>query len=575
MVWSQVYDPMNNAWLSTALAAVPVVVLLGGLAFLRLSAHVAAIAGLVAALLIAIFVYGMPAQMAGAAALYGALFGLLPIGWIVLNILFLYQLTRDKGYFKVLQDSIAGVTEDRRVQLLLIAFAFGAFFEGAAGFGTPVAVTGAILIGLGFSPLAASGLSLIANTAPVAFGALGTPIIALAAVTGLDLLQLSAMVGRQLPFFSLLVPFWLVWAFAGWRGMMEIWPAILVTGVSFAVPQFLISNYHGPWLVDVGAAIISMVCLTLFLRIWKPRTIWRPTALKARSNAGDGATTLVLQKYDRATIIRGWVPWLVLSVFVFLWGVPQVKDLLNGSTRKVEMVDGVTKETKVPYAWDGITKLDFPVAGLNDRVEKVPPVVAKAHTETAVFSLNWLSATGSGILLAAILAGIYMKYSVGDLFRKYWETIKLVKFSLLTIAAMLALGFTTRYSGTDATLGLAFAHTGVLYPFFGTMLGWLGVALTGSDTASNVLFGGLQKVTSEQLGLNPNLMTAANSSGGVMGKMIDAQSIVVASAATRWYGHESDILRYVFFHSLVLAMLVGGLVMLQAYVFPFMQIWPH
>jgi lactate permease len=578
MVWSQVYDPMNNAVLSTVLATIPVVVLLGGLAFFRLSAHVAALAGLASALIIAIFIYGMPAQMAGASAMYGALFGLLPIGWIVLNIIFLYQLTKDKGYFKVMQDSIAGVTEDRRLQLLLIAFAFGAFFEGAAGFGTPVAVTGAILIGLGFSPLAASGLSLIANTAPVAYGALGTPIMALAAVTGLDLLELSAMVGRQLPFFSLLVPFWLIWAFAGWRGMKEIWPAILVTGVSFAIPQFLISNYHGPWLVDVGAAIISMICLVLFLRVWTPKTIWRTTALKGRDNdvATDASAAMQLTKHDRATVIRAWVPWLVLSVFVFLWGVPQIKDLLNGSTKKVEMVDGVKKETKVPYAWDGMTKLDFPVVGLHDQVEKVPPVVAKAHTEKAVFSLNWLSATGSGILLAALLAGLYMRYSPGEILRKYWDTIKLVKFSLLTIAAMLALGFTTRYSGTDATMGLAFAHTGVLYPFFGTMLGWLGVALTGSDTASNVLFGGLQKITSEQLELNPNLMAAANSSGGVMGKMIDAQSIVVASTATRWYGHEGDILRYVFMHSVVLAMLVGGLVMLQAYVYPFtlLQIWP-
>lgn len=576
MIWSQVYDPMNNAVLSTVLAAIPVVVLLGGLAFLHLSAHVAAIAGLISALVIAIFVYGMPAEMATAAAGYGALFGLLPIGWIVLNIIFLYQLTKDKGYFKILQDSIAGVTEDRRLQLLLIAFAFGAFFEGAAGFGTPVAVTGAILIGLGFSPLAASGLSLIANTAPVAYGALGTPIIALSAVTGLDLLQLSGMVGRQLPFFSLLVPFWLIWAFAGWKGMKEIWPAILVTGVSFAIPQFLISNYHGPWLVDVGAAIISMICLTLFLKVWKPRTIWRTTALKGRSDqAPADAPAMQLEKHDRATVIRAWVPWIMLSVFVFLWGVPQVKDILNGATKQVEIVDGVKKETRVPYAWDGVTKVDIPVPYLHEKVEKVPPVVAKAHTEKAVYSINWLSATGSGILLAALLAGFYMRYSVGELFRKYWETIKLVKFSLLTIAAMLALGFTTRYSGTDATMGLAFAHTGPLYPFFGTMLGWLGVALTGSDTASNVLFGGLQRITSEQLGLNPNLMAAANSSGGVMGKMIDAQSIVVASTATRWYGHEGDILRYVFMHSLVLAMLVGGLVMLQAYVFPWMQILPH
>lgn len=584
MVWSQVYDPLDNAVLSTVVAAIPVLVLLGGLAFLRLSAHVAALLGLASALLIAIFVYGMPAQMAGASAMYGAFFGLLPIGWIVLNIIFLYQLTRDKGYFKILQESIAGVTEDRRLQLLLIAFAFGAFFEGAAGFGTPVAVTGAILIGLGFSPLAASGLSLIANTAPVAYGALGTPIIALAAVTGLDLFQLSAMVGRQLPFFSLLVPFWLVWAFAGWRGMKEIWPAILVTGVSFAIPQFLISNYHGPWLVDIGAAIVSMACLTAFLRIWKPKTVWKTTALKGHEKDSgtveNGAGNMQPVRHDRATVVRAWVPWIVLSVFVFLWGVPQVRGFLNGSyavTKVEQTATGPVKtEQKKVYPWDGITKLDFKVTGLNELVEKVPPVVAKAHTEKAVYSLNWLSATGSGILLAALLAGLYMRYSLGEMLRKYWETLKLVKFSLLTIAAMLALGFTTRYSGTDVTLGLAFAHTGAMYPFFGTMLGWLGVALTGSDTASNVLFGGLQKVTSEQLGLNPNLMAAANSSGGVMGKMIDAQSIVVASTATRWYGHEGDILRYVFFHSVVLAMLVGSLVMLQAYVYPFtlLQIMP-
>jgi lactate permease len=584
MVWSQVYDPLDNAVLSTVVAAIPVLVLLGGLAFLRLSAHVAALLGLVSALIIAIFVYGMPAQMAGASAMYGAFFGLLPIGWIVLNIIFLYQLTRDKGYFKIMQDSIAGVTEDRRLQLLLIAFAFGAFFEGAAGFGTPVAVTGAILIGLGFSPLAASGLSLIANTAPVAYGALGTPIIALAAVTGLDLFQLSAMVGRQLPFFSLLVPFWLVWAFAGWRGMKEVWPAILVTGVSFAIPQFLISNYHGPWLVDVGAAIVSMACLTAFLRIWKPNNVWKTTALKGHEKdsgtADGGAGNMKPVRHDRGTVVRAWVPWIVLSVFVFLWGVPQVRGFLNGSysiTKVEQTASGPVKtEEKKVYPWNGITKLDYKVAGLNELVEKVPPVVAKAHTEKAVYSLNWLSATGSGILLAALLAGLYMRYSFGDLLRKYWQTLNLVKFSLLTIAAMLALGFTTRYSGTDATMGLAFAYTGAMYPFFGTMLGWLGVALTGSDTASNVLFGGLQKVTSEQLGLNPNLMASANSSGGVMGKMIDAQSIVVASTATRWYGHEGDILRYVFFHSVVLAMLVGGLVMLQAYVYPFtlLQIFP-
>jgi lactate permease len=576
MVWQQVYYPLNP-WLSTLLAAVPVVVLLGSLAFFRIAAHWAAILGLLSALLVAVLVYGMPASMAGEAAFLGGLFGLLPIGWIVLNIIFLYQLTKDKGYFQVLQDSIANVSEDRRLQLLLIAFAFGAFFEGAAGFGTPVAVTGAILIGLGFSPLAASGLSLIANTAPVAYGALGTPIITLAKVTGLDEMALSAMVGRQLPFFSLLVPFWLIWAFSGWRGVKGIWPAILVTGITFAIPQFIISNFHGPMLVDVGSAIISMACLTLFLKFWKPKEIWRTTALKGHDKDSGSAdvATHGFEKHPRGLILRAWTPWLILTVFVFAWGFPQVKNILNGQSVTVTMVDGVKREIKESFAWNGISKVDFPIAGLNDLVEKVPPVVAKPTKEKAVYTLNWLSATGSGILLAAILAGLFMGYSVGGLFKKYWQTIVLVRFSLITIAAMLALGFVTRYSGTDATLGLAFAYTGVLYPFFGTMLGWLGVALTGSDTASNVLFGGLQRITSEQLGLSPVLMASANSSGGVMGKMIDAQSIVVASTATRWYGHEGDILRYVFWHSIVLAALVGLVVTLQAYVPPFTEMVVH
>ena len=554
MVWSQVYDPLHNMLLSTVVAAIPLVVLLGALAFFRIKAHWAAVLGLISALIVTIFAYGMPAPMAGLAVLNGALYGLLPIGWIILNIIFLYRLTEESGSFKVLQDSIARISEDRRLQLLLIAFSFGAFFEGAAGFGTPVAVTGALLIGLGFSPLAASGLALIANTAPVAFGALGAPIIALAAVTGLDLMQLSAMVGRQLPFFSILVPFWLIWAFAGWRGMLEIWPAILVAGVSFAVPQFLVSNYHGPWLVDVVSAMISMACLTLFLRVWRPGTIWTSTALTGRGApaavspaVGARASNPVpAAQHDRKAVLAAWIPWLILTVFVFLWGVPELRKVL-----------------------DSVSVLRFPIEGLNNMIERVPPVVAKAQKEPAVYVLNWLSATGSGILLAAIIAGFFMKYSPLGLARLYWKTIVRVRYSLLTISAMLALGFLTRYSGTDATMGLAFATAGVFYPFFGAMLGWLGVAVTGSDTASNVLFGGLQKITAEQLGLNPLLMAAANSSGGVMGKMIDAQSIVVASTATQWFGHEGEILRYVFFHSLALAALVGLLVTAQAYLYPF------
>jgi lactate permease len=553
MVWSQVYDPLNNAWISTAVAALPVIVLLGALGIFRVKAHVAALLGLAVSLASAILIFGMPASMAAKTALLGAAFGLLPIGWIILNIIFLYRLTERLGLFKVLQDSISGITDDRRLQLLLIAFCFGAFFEGAAGFGTPVAVTGAILIGLGFAPLAASGLSLIANTAPVAYGALGSPVLALAAVTGLPLLDLSAMIGRQLPVFSMIVPFWLIVAFAGWRGTLQIWPAILVAGVSFAIPQFLVSNFHGPWLVDVVASLVSMASLTLFLKCWQPVTIWTTLdrhAVAAHS-AGAAATreaTAVPAKpnHPPAQVRRAWLPWIILSVIVFVWGLPAVKAFL-----------------------DGISIFRFPIDGLNNMIQRVPPVVAKPHAEAAVYIFNWLSMTGTGILISALIAGKLIGASFRTMVEVYWETLIRVRYSLLTIAAMLALGYTTRYSGLDATLGLAFAHTGILYPFFGTLLGWIGVALTGSDTASNVLFGSLQRISSEQLGLNPILMGAANSSGGVMGKMIDAQSIVVAATATNFHGQEGVILRYVFFHSIALACLVGVLVTLQAYVWPF------
>jgi len=530
-MWPQNYSPLGSATLSTLAAAVPLLVLLGLLGARRVRAHVAALLALAMALLVATAVIKMPAAMAAKAALLGAAYGFFPIGWIILNVIFLYHLANDRGLFAPLQQRIVRITSDRRLQLLLIAFCFGAFFEGAAGFGTPVAVTGAILIGLGFPPLEASALSLIANTAPVAFGALGTPIIALQGVTSIDLHALSAMVGRQLPIFSLIVPFWLVWAYAGFRRTLEIWPALLVAGVSFAVPQFLVSNFHGPWLVDIVASVTSMVCLTGFLRVWKGgnRAAQAPQRNKT-AEAGPG--------------ISPWLPWIVLSVVVFLWGLPNVKARL-----------------------DAISAPRFAIPGLDRLVQRVPPVVARATAEPAVFNLNWLSATGTAILIAALISGLVLRYRPRELLRQYGRTLVLVRHSLLTIAAMLALGYTTRYSGEDAILGLAFAHAGVLYPFFGTLLGWLGVALTGSDTSSNVLFGSLQRVTAERLGLSPTLMAAANSSGGVMGKMIDAQSIVVASTATRWYGHEWRILRYVFFHSLALATLVGILVLLQQYVF--------
>ena len=543
--WQQNYDPTGHWQLSTLLAALPVIVLLGTLAIMHVQAHNAALLGLATSILIASGVFHMPAKLAAKTTLYGAAFGFLPIGWIILNVIFMYQLTTDTGRFKVLQESLMGITQDRRLQLLLIAFSFGAFFEGAAGFGTPVAVTAAILIGLGFEPLQASGLSLIANTAPVAYGALGTPIVALAGVTGLDLKELGAQAGRILPFFSVLVPFWLMWAFAGFSGMVEIWPAILIAGVFFAIPQYLMSNFHGPWLVDVVAAVISMLALIGFLMVWHPKRV------RGFEHEGDRAAR-GSHGYRRGEVVSAWVPWGILSILVFCWGLPSVK-----------------------VALDKLSIYKYAIAGLDKVVQRMPPVVPKPSGEAAVYVFNWLSATGTGILIAAIISGLVMGCSLGMLFKTYLKTIKKVRFSLLTISAMMAIGFMTRYGGLDATMGLAFARTGVLYPFFGTMLGWLGVALTGSDTASNVLFGSLQKITAQQIGLSPVLMSGANSCGGVMGKMIDAQSIVVASTATEWYGHEGDILRYVFFHSIALAALVGVLVTLQAYVYPFTRLVHH
>ncbi|MBR1201009.1 L-lactate permease [Bradyrhizobium sp. AUGA SZCCT0240] len=548
-MWDQVYNPLGNATLSTLAAAVPVVTLLVLIASGKVKAHIAAIIALIVANIVTIAIYHMPAGMSVRASLLGVVVGFFPIGWIVLNVIFLYRITVETGRFELLKRAIGGVTNDRCLQLLLIAFAFGAFFEGASGFGTPVAITGAVLIGLGFSPLAASGLSLIANTAPVAYGALGTPIQGLAQVTGLDPYVLGAMVGRQLPLFSLIVPFWVVWAFAGWKGMKEVWPAILVTGVSFAIPQFVISNYINPWIVDIGASLISMGCLILFLKVWQPRELWLSPALRGKDESA--ATMTTPKPMDRTPLTQGelWsalLPWIIVCVVMLIWGNGGFKAWANAS-----------------FVWK------YQVPELHNLINKVPPVAARPTPEAALFDFTYLSFTGTGMLIAAIISGFLMSFSPAKMIAEYGRTIKLCAISLITISAMLAIGTLTRLSGVDATLGLAFAATGVLYPFFGTLLGWLGVALTGSDTASNVLFGNLQRITSEQLGLSPILMAAANSSGGVMGKMIDAQSIVVASTATNWYGHEGSILRYVFLHSIVLACLVGGLVTLQAYVHPF------
>lgn len=542
MTWSQNYAPVGGIGTSALIAAIPVVVLLGLLALWHVRAHIAAIIALCMAGAIAIFVYGMPAQLMLAAAGFGAAFGLLPIGWLILNAIFIYQLSVETGQFAVLQKQIAGISGDRRIQALMLAFSFGAFIEGAAGFGAPVAISGALMIGLGFKPLEAAKLALIGNTAPVAFGSLGIPLTTLSQVTGIDVMPLSAMVGRQLPFFSLIVPFWLIAAQAGWRGMLAVWPACLVAGGSFGVMQFIISNYHGPWLVDIVSAAVSMLSIVILMRFWRPKveSINEGSAAPATENAVTAPTAPPPWK--------AWIPWLFLSGFVFLWGLTPVKNQLN--------------------AWYAP---QIPVPQLHNAVIKVPPVAPAPTPEKAVFSLNLLSVTGTALLLAGIASVIALKVNFGRALRIYGQTLMRVRISLLTISVMMALGYTTRFSGTDTTMGLAMAGTGVLFPFFSPIIGWLGVALTGSDTSSNVLFGNLQKVSAEHLGFSPILMCSSNSSGGVMGKMIDAQSIVVASVATG--GHPESpsagtILRSVFWHSIALALLVGVLVMVQAYVFP-------
>jgi lactate permease len=555
MDWVQVYDPCGSPFWSTVLASLPIMALLGLLAS-GVDAPKSALAGLILALFVSIFGFGMPAVSALASALYGACFGLLPIGWIVVAAVFLFHLTVMGGQFDVVKRSVAALSPDRRVQALLIAFCFGTFIEGAAGFGTPVAICSALMIGLGFSPLYAAGLALIANTSPVAFGALGTPIITLAKVSGLDEMALSQMAGRQLPLFSLIIPAWLVAVMSGWRGVLGCLPAILVCGGTFAFLQFVVSNFHGPALVDVVGGLGSLIVLALMLRFWQPRTIWRfPNEPVTATVPAHPLTT------DK--IIYAWMPWVFLSVFVFMWG--SLKEPLNGGG------------DFQPNALAGYTKFSFPVPGLHNRIYRAAPVAYVADgadraavAEKAVFEIPWLGTTGTGIFLAAILSAFWLRIPVNEFFRQFGVTVWEMRWALFTIAAMLALAFTTKYGGSDATMGLAFTRTGSLYPFFAPLLGWLGVALTGSDTSSNALFGSLQRITAEQLGLNPTLIVASNSTGGVMGKMIDAQSIVVAAVATEQKGGEGAILRFVFLHSVVLAAFVGVLTMLQAYVMTWM-----
>jgi lactate permease len=536
-MWSQNYSPLPGVIPSALLSALPVLSLLFMLGAANMRAHKAAAVSLGIAVALAVAGFGMPVPLALAAAGFGAVFGLFPIGWIVLNAMFIYQISVETGQFEALKAQIARISDDQRIQTLIIAFCFGAFIEGCAGFGAPVAITAAMLIGVGFKPLESATLALIGNTAPVAFGSVGIPITTLHSITGLDLHQLSAMTGRQLPFFSLLIPFWLVGVKAGFRGMLQVWPACLTCGASFAFTQFAVSNYHGPWLVDTASALCAMFALGVQLKFGGASGRKMPES----TNLFSGFSMKAL---------KPWLPWILLSLFVALWSIPGWRNWLNS-----------------------LSSPRFALPWLHLGIQKMPPVAAAPEPEKAEFIFNWLSATGTALLFAGVCAGSALGIPFRGMSVIYRRTFLRLRVSLVTIVLMLAIGFTTRYSGTDTVIGLAFAETGTWFPFFSPLLGWLGVALTGSDTSSNVLFGNLQKTTAQQIDVSPILTCAANTSGGVMGKMIDAQSIVVAGTATSGSGMEVDagtILRSVFFHSLVLALLVGVLVWMQAYLLPWM-----
>jgi len=554
VTWTQVYDPFGHWWLSTLVAAIPILILLTLLAGFRVRPHLCAMAGAAAAVIIAIVAFGMPARLAVISFLYGGAFGFLKIVWIVIAAVFLYDISVDTGQFEIMKLSIAAITPDRRLQVLLVAFAFGAFLEGAAGFGAPVAIAGAFMIGLGFRPFQAAVLNLIANTAPVAWGAIGTPVHTLAAVTALPESDLSAMVGRILPWTAVIVPFWLVRTFVSWSETFEVFPAILVVGISFAGVQYFWSNHVDSNLVDIAAGIASIVATLLFLRVWQPKRIWR-----FEDERGDDAAKVkrgeVAVVHTPGQLAKAWMPFALLSLFVLLWGLPVIKTAMGKATTPAFKTGG------------------WAVSYLHQAVFRAQPVVMKPTAENAKFDLNWLTATGTGCFFAAVIAGLLLGLKPRRILQIFGGTMYRLRFAIIAMTCMLGLGYVTRYSGMDAVLGLAFTRTGWFFPFFGAYIGWLGVALTGSDTASNALFGGLQRITAQQLNLSPILMCATNSAGGVMGKMIDAQSICIATAATNQVGNEGSIFRFVFWHSVALAAIIGVIVMLYAYVFP--QFIPH
>jgi lactate permease len=555
-MWQHNYEPIaGSLGMSAVVAAVPIIVLFLMLGVFRKPAWMSAVSALVSALLVALAAYGMPAQLAIISAIYGAAFGLFPIAWIVFTSIMLYRLAVDTGKFEIIKDSIGGLTNDRRLQAMFIAFSFGAFIEGAAGFGAPVAVSGAMLAGLGFNPFYAAGICLLANTAPVAFGSIGIPVITLANVTGLPVMELSAMVGRMCAMISIIIPGYLIVVMSGGRRALEVLPAIVACGVSFAGMQFYVSNYMGPELTDIMSSLTCIIVMVLVLKLWTPKTIMRLE--------GDKPVTAAMQKHSPGAIFMAWVPYLVLVVFVLLWGEPGIKFKIN------HFADGLIPASLPTVPETPRNALRLMVPGLHNQIEQIPPVVPKPAPYAALYELNWLSASGTACLLAIFTTALILRVKPSKVVAAYVGTFKQLSLAMVTIASMLALAYVMNYSGMTSTLGLAMATSGVAFPFFSAVVGWLGVFLTGSDTSANALFGNLQVVTANALGLNPILTASVNSAAGVMGKMISIQSIAVAVAATGMTtADESRLFRFTIKHSVLLMALMGVISMLYAYVFP-------
>ncbi|KAF6662045.1 L-lactate permease [Enterobacteriaceae bacterium EKM102V] len=547
-IWQQNYDPLGNIWLSSLVALIPILFFFFALIKLKMKGYLAATLTVVLALLVALFLYQMPVAQALAAVVYGFLYGLWPIAWIIVAAVFVYKISVKTGQFDIIRASILSITPDQRLQMLIVGFSFGAFLEGAAGFGAPVAITAALLVGLGFNPLYAAGLCLIVNTAPVAFGAMGIPIIVAGQVTGLDSFAIGQMAGRQLPLLTLIVLFWIMAIMDGWRGVKETWPAVMVAGGSFAVAQFLSSNFLGPELPDIISSLASLISLTLFLRVWKPVRIFR--FADAGAKQGDALTPP--QTYRLSQIVRAWMPFLFLTATVTLWSIPPFKALFTQGGALYEWV------------------LNIPVPLLNGLVARVPPVVSSATPYPALYKLDLISATGTAILIAAIAAMIFLRMKPRAGLQTFAATLKELALPIYSIGMVLAFAFISNYSGLSATLALALAHTGHAFTFFSPFLGWLGVFLTGSDTSSNALFAALQATTAQQIGVSDVLLVAANTTGGVTGKMISPQSIAIACAAVGLVGRESDLFRFTVKHSLIFTCMVGLITTLQAYVFPWM-----